>query len=421
MTFTSNTVVWASAGTGKTRKLVEVYIELLEQGIDPMRIAAVTFTEKAAAEMRDRIRAALYAKPGQWMKTLALLPAAPISTIHGFCGMLIREHGFELGIDPSFSILDEQRSLDLARESARDTIRQEIRSGNEEVESLFGDFGLEALVETLISASYWLSGLGVGDDWLDERIQAQRLAAAQVERELAREIQEYGSDFERIGELADELEAKKARHSLRKRDDPAALLPRIGQSAGVAAAERLSRLLKICAERFRARKRAANAMDFDDLLLGARDLLKNHPAIRRHYQNHFQSLLVDEFQDTDEVQAEIISLLAEDAAQQGRLGRRKLIIVGDPKQSISRTTTDRRRPSPISRTCCARSPWMGGERTEPAWRAASIFRIGYGFRMRTCCGQSPMLSSWALPMSLPKPGPRRHKAGKWKRRRWLGF
>ena len=77
-------------------------------------------------------------------------------------------------------------------------------------------------------------------------------------------------------------------------------------------------------------------MDFDDLLLGARDLLKHHPDIRRHYQNHFQALLIDEFQDTDEVQAEIISLLAEDPDRPGRFGARKLMIVGDPKQSIYR-------------------------------------------------------------------------------------
>src|SRR5215813_7461870 len=152
MSFDRNTVIWASAGTGKTRKLVEVYLELLEQGLDPLRIVAVTFTEKAASEMRDRIRSALYAKPGQWRRTIALLPAAPISTIHGFCGMMVREHGFELGIDPSFTILDEQRSLDLARECARDTIRGEIRCGNEEVEQLFGDCGLEDLVETVVSA-----------------------------------------------------------------------------------------------------------------------------------------------------------------------------------------------------------------------------------------------------------------------------
>src|SRR6516164_5785415 len=181
MSFDKNTVVWASAGTGKTRKLVEVYLELLEKGIDPLRIVAVTFTEKAAAEMRDRIRTALYEKPGQWMKTIALLPAAPISTIHGFCGILIREHGFELGIDPSFTILDEQRSLDLARESARDTIRDEIRNGNEEVECLFGDFGLDALVDAVVSALYWLNSLGAGNDWLEGRVQAQRTAALEIE------------------------------------------------------------------------------------------------------------------------------------------------------------------------------------------------------------------------------------------------
>ena len=133
MSFDTNTVVWASAGTGKTRKLVEVYLELLQQGADPMRIVAVTFTEKAAAEMRDRIRMSLYAQDGT-VDEDDRHPACR-SDIHDswFLRNLIREHGFELGIDPSFTILDEQHSLDLARESARDTIRREIRSGNEDV------------------------------------------------------------------------------------------------------------------------------------------------------------------------------------------------------------------------------------------------------------------------------------------------
>ena len=147
MSFDRNTVVWASAGTGKTRKLVEVYLELLERGVDPGRIVAVTFTERAAAEMRDRIRAALATTQGRWTSAISKLAAAPISTIHGFCGILLRQHGMELGIDPSFSILDEQQSLDLAREAARETIRQEIRSGSEDGENLFRDFGLDGLVE----------------------------------------------------------------------------------------------------------------------------------------------------------------------------------------------------------------------------------------------------------------------------------
>src|SRR6516165_2569827 len=106
MPFERNTVVWASAGTGKTRKLVEVYLELLERGLDPARIVAVTFTERAAAEMRERIQA----------RTTRILAAAPICTIHTFCAILLRDNGIHLRIDPSFSMLDEQQSLDLARE-----------------------------------------------------------------------------------------------------------------------------------------------------------------------------------------------------------------------------------------------------------------------------------------------------------------
>lgn len=336
MPFEKNTVVLASAGTGKTRKLVDVYLELLERGVDPLRIVAVTFTERAAAEMRERIRAALYQKPGQWMRTIALLPSAPISTIHGFCGLILGEHGFENGIDPGFSILDEQRSLDLARDSARETIRQEIRSGNAEVEKLFGDFGLESLVETVVSAGYWLNSLGVDGDWLACRVEEQRRAAAEVEREIAKDIQNYGPDFETIGALADDLESRKAKHPLRKRDDPRALLPRIGQIAGVTAAGYLSGLVSRSVSRFAAKKRAANAMDFDDLLLRVRDLLKQRPDICRQYQDRFEALLVDEFQDTDDVQAEIISLLAADIRNPERFAPGKLLIVGDPKQSIYR-------------------------------------------------------------------------------------
>jgi ATP-dependent helicase/nuclease subunit A len=336
MPFDKNTVVLASAGTGKTRKLVEVYLELLERGVDPLRIVAVTFTEKAAAEMRDRIRSALLDRPGHWMKTIALLPAAPISTIHGFCGTLLREHGFETGIDPSFTVLDEQRSLDLSREAARETIRQEIRSGNEEVEQLFGDFGLDALVETLVSAGYWLNSLGADGNWLQARVEDQRLVAADIEEIIVDDLQKYGHDFQKIGNLADDLDGRKARHPLRKRDDPRALLPRVGQIAGVKTAASLSRLVSLSAVRLRAKKRAANTMDFDDLLLGVRDLLRDNADIRLQCQRRFQALLIDEFQDTDEVQAEIISLLADDPGQAGRFAPGKLLIVGDPKQSIYR-------------------------------------------------------------------------------------
>ena len=192
------------------------------------------------------------------------------------------------------------------------------------------------LVATLVAAGYWLNSVGHNADWLVARIQDQQNAATDLENLIGDEIRRYGGSFEAIGELFDELESRKARHPLRKRDDSRALLPRIGQIAGVADAQHLSRLIGLSAERFRSKKKTLNAMDFDDLLLGTRDLLKHHTAIRQRYKTHFQALLIDEFQDTDEVQAEIISLLAEDPETAGRFAPRKLMIVGDPKQSIYR-------------------------------------------------------------------------------------
>ena len=344
MAFENNTVVWASAGTGKTRKLVEVYVDLLESGADPLRVVAVTFTEKAAAEMRDRIRTAIYARlaaaaeqdRGRWMRVLGVLPAAPISTIHGFCGILLRERGLALDIDPDFAVLNEQRSLDLARESIVETLRTEIRAGNEGVAHAFGDFGLDRLVETVVQAGYWLNSLGKEPHWLEGRVQAQQEAADALMPLLADMFAQYGHDCETIGTLADELDAKKAKHPFKKRDDPSAALPRIGQVAGVETSRRLSELVVRASIRFQAKKRALHALDFDDLLLGARDLLARFDSIRAYYQDRFQALLVDEFQDTDEVQAAIIELLAQDPTGERRFAQRKLMVVGDPKQSIYR-------------------------------------------------------------------------------------
>jgi len=344
MAMPHNTVVWASAGTGKTRKLVQTYVELLDGGCDPIRVVAMTFTEKAAAELRDRIRQAIQGRMNecapsdrrQWMRNLSLLPAAPISTIHGFCGMLLREHGLNAGFDPSFNILDEQQSLDLARESATETIREEIRAGNAAIERVFGDFGLDALVESTVRAAYWINSLGKDASWLQQRADDQAAAAKELETALAADLAKYGPEFEKIGLFADELDARKAKHALRKRDDPNGILPRIGQMAGVAVSQALSQLVAASVARFKTKKRAAGGMDFDDLLLDARDLLKNALDIRSHYQTHFQAVLVDEFQDTDEVQAEIIRLLVQDPVDAMRFAPGKLLIVGDPKQSIYR-------------------------------------------------------------------------------------
>ncbi len=133
ITARGNILVVAGAGTGKTSTLVQRCMKLLEDGVSLENILMVTFTEAAAAEMRGRIREALQAKaemavqkttapaiqptraerrPGseQIEKQIALLDSALICTLHSFCLQLVREHFYELGIDPDISVLDEQQT-----------------------------------------------------------------------------------------------------------------------------------------------------------------------------------------------------------------------------------------------------------------------------------------------------------------------
>ena len=344
MPLAKNTVVRASAGTGKTYKLVSTWVELVESGADPLRIVAVTFTEKAAADMRSRIREAIVermktltpSEHGKWTRVLTLLPAAPINTIHGFCGKLLRENGLYTEIDPSFSILDEQRGFDLAREAAVDTIRNEIRDGNGKVAELFADFGLEGLIDILIRTAYWMNSLGKDTTWLREKAAMQVEAAEEVRATVASHLEKFEGDFERIGLYADEQDARKARHPFKKRDDPDEPLPRIGQIAGARVAVELAELTHLFVQNFNSRKRAANILDFDDLLLKTRDLLRDVAEVRQRCHRQFETVLVDEFQDTDEVQFEIVRLLTRDPESENQFASGKLMIVGDPKQSIYR-------------------------------------------------------------------------------------
>jgi ATP-dependent helicase/nuclease subunit A len=323
---------------------VTTWVELVEGGGDPLRIVAVTFTEKAAADMRSRIREAIAdhmkalptSEHGKWTRVLTLLPAAPINTIHGFCGKLLRESGLHAGIDPSFSILDEQRSLDLARESAVDTLRNEIRDGNVQVAELFAAYGLDGLVDVLVRTAYWINSLGKDATWLSECAQKQVEAAETVRVSVADYLAKFGGDFEQIGLFADQQDAAKSKHAFKKRDDPEAVLPRIGQIAGARVAVELAHLVGLFVQLFTARKRSANALDFDDLLLMTRNLLRDFEDVRRRCQTYYETVLVDEFQDTDEVQAEIVTLLTRDPSDGAHFAPGKLMIVGDPKQSIYR-------------------------------------------------------------------------------------
>jgi ATP-dependent helicase/nuclease subunit A len=118
-------IVTAGAGTGKTRTLVARYVRLLEEGKSPRRVVAITFTEKAAREMRNRVRKAVSdraesagnaSEKRHWADLEAGMDAARIGTIHSLCSEILRAHPAEAGIDPRFDVIEEGTSMSSKKE-----------------------------------------------------------------------------------------------------------------------------------------------------------------------------------------------------------------------------------------------------------------------------------------------------------------
>ncbi len=143
--FGTNVFVNAGAGSGKTRILVARYVEILKRGLAGVNdIVAITFTRKAAKEMKGRIRDHL-AREFQSSDLLYELEAAPISTIHGFCSRLLRENAARVGIDPSFRVMEEIEGFIFRENEIRDAVLEAIHRGDERVVELAGRFGFTDL------------------------------------------------------------------------------------------------------------------------------------------------------------------------------------------------------------------------------------------------------------------------------------
>ncbi len=340
--------VSAGAGTGKTTVLVERFVKAVERGLDIDSLLVITYTERAAGELRDRIRARLVdAGRGELAREL---DAAWISTIHGFCNRLLRAHPFAAGIDPRFRVLDDAQARVLQREAFDLTLGEFCEGDDEERLGLLSTYGVRALRRMLTGVHETLRAAGRP---LELELGERASLAVRIEelRETARALaadSEAGETARATAARALEVLADRTLPErlldlgeLKARGDRAVSYEEARRGVEQAALDDLAArdrdLLQELLDRFglayRAAKDRESGLDFEDLQLAARDLLRNDPAVRERESWRFRSIMVDEFQDTNRLQCEIVDLLAE--GQEGQEGK-ELFFVGDEFQSIYR-------------------------------------------------------------------------------------
>ncbi len=335
--------VSAGAGTGKTSVLVERFVRAVcDRGIDVDSILVITYTRKAAGELRSRIRAAL-AERGR-LDLARELDGAWISTIHGFCNRLLKAHPFGVGLDPRFRELEEAGAAVLRGEAFERALASFCADEDEDRLRLLATYGavglrrmLTGVYETLRSAGRELvlelgarPGLGLAIEAF--RAEAVCLAADSEatpnQRGNAAEallIATRGTLPERLADLtaiACRSSARAASYEEARRALERAALEEL------AARDRdlLQELLERFAGEYAVAKRRESAVDFEDLQLAARDLLRDDPVVREAESLRFRLVMVDEFQDTNGLQCELVDLLSRPETER--------FFVGDEFQSI---------------------------------------------------------------------------------------
>ena len=390
-------VVEAASGTGKTSELVRRMVAALAAGrarLDGM--VAVTFTDAAAGELKLRLRAAIEetrqdpACPARarafLTEALPQLEEARIGTIHSFCADLLRERPVEAGVDPLFEVAPDDVAGPLLARAFDRWFEAQLAAPGEGVRRILRRRGGEdgprgvlrkaaaALVERRDFPARWRRDAGFDRngtiDSLLEEMAALGAAASGGNPddhftkslvEIARFVEEVARREAIRGRDHDGLEADLVRFSRERhwawtgfrkfppgfpkeelkarRDRLCGQLEAFVDAAGADLAPRLRDELWPVVQGYERLKARAGCLDFVDLLLRGRNLVRDKFAVRAALQRRFSHLFVDEFQDTDPLQVEVLLLLAADDPAESDWRRvrpvpGKLFLVGDPKQSI---------------------------------------------------------------------------------------
>ena len=334
--------VSAGAGTGKTAVLVERFVRAVcDRGLDVDSILVITYTRRAAGELRTRIRHALTER--ERPDLARELDGAWISTIHGFCLRLLKSYPFAAGLDPRFRELDDNQGAVLRSEAFQLALAEFCAEGDEDRLRLLATYGaaglrrmLTGVYETLRSAGRELR-LDIGErPELAERIEELRDAARSLADDAAGTDMQRGNAQQLLALLERDTRPDRLMElgGFRASGERAASYEEarraVEQAALDEAAARDRDLLQELLTRFAAAyaeaKARESALDFEDLQLAARDLLRDNESIRERESLRFRSIMVDEFQDTNRLQCDLVDLLRGPGAE--------LFFVGDEFQSI---------------------------------------------------------------------------------------
>lgn len=380
--------VTAGPGSGKTTVLVERYLHILRtQKLSIDQIVAITFTNRAANEMRERLREQLNyllqtgGEPDRklWLGYKRTLDGAVITTIHGFCARLLREFPVEARVDPQFLLLDEHRAAMLLESVVEQALTEFISSGHVEISRLTLGIGRGKLAGAL--GELYREVRGQGLSFVDLALTtAQGHATEDDHQQALRDLSRAMNDFlsvprktvaakgnqaevssgwgrlqpllQTIPEpetLADYCRAVESFRNLRPQAR-AELKPyvnavdellweknlggRVPQMCLDLFAKQyaleLVHVLRRIDERLNEEKQKLSALDFDDLELRTLELLER-PEVLTRAAERYKFFLVDEFQDTNGLQRKVLERLA---LQKARRESANLFIVGDRKQSI---------------------------------------------------------------------------------------
>lgn len=402
-------LVEAAAGTGKTTCLINRMVGLLREGKCAVEtLAAVTFTRKAAAELRTRFQLALEdavsstsGDQQQRLQTaLAQVERCFIGTIHSFCARLLRERPVEAGIDPGFVELDEAVDAQLRQRAWREHVATLITTNapillelermglkvtsstrrEHTITSELDELGLEApelgpaflrfaeypdvvdwpapprslpdlqpCIKELTDYTQHMRSLELPSDYGNDKLMPkyERIGrlAKRVDLHQPQQLMELLEEFEGSAGIVQKMWPGKKEQAKREEARWDSFVQKYADPLLLAWREHryepVVRAIRPALDTYDRLRREINGLNFQDLLLQSVALLRDKPDVRRYFRGRFTHLLVDEFQDTDPIQAEVMLLLtadnpAETNWQKCRPVPGSLFVVGDPKQSIYR-------------------------------------------------------------------------------------